>query len=118
MAKKQITWPKRGEIFYVNFDPTIGTEIKKTRPALILQNDIGNQFASTTIVAAITSRTKKVSPFTVLLKVGQGGLSKTSLVLLNQIRTIDKRRLQKRLGHLGAKTMKKVDKAFKVSLGL
>jgi mRNA interferase MazF len=110
--------PKRGEVYYVNFDPTIGVEIKKTRPAMIIQNDIGNTFSQATIVAAITSTKRKISPYEVFLKAGEGGLQKDSIVLLNQIRTIDKRRLGKRLGTISAETMKKADRAIAISLEL
>ena len=110
--------PKRGEIYYVTFDPTIGVEIKKTRPALIIQNDIGNMHSPATIVAAITSTTRDVFPHEVSLKTGEGGLPKDSIILLNQVRTIDKKRLGKKLGMISSETMKKVDHAIAISLGL
>ena len=111
-------FPKRGEVYYVSFDPTIGVEIKKTRPALIIQNDIGNMHSQATIVAAITSTDREVFPYEVSLKVGEGGLQKDSIVLLNQIRTIDKKRLGKRIGILSLEAMEKIDSAVKISLGL
>ena len=111
-------FPKRGEIYYVNFDPTVGIEIKKTRPALIIQNDVGNTYSQATIVAAITSTSKEVSPYEVFLKSGEGGLQKDSIVLLNQIRTIDKRRLGRRLGMVSPESIKRIDKAIEISLGL
>ena len=93
--------PKRGEVFLVNFDPTIGSEIRKTRPALILQNDISNEYSPITIVAAITSRfDRTLYPTEVLIHAPEGGLSNDSVILLNQIRSIDKQRLIKRLGLL------------------
>ncbi len=110
--------PKRGEVYYVNFDPTMGVEIKKTRPALIIQNDIGNTYSHATIVAAITSAKKEISPYEVFLKSGEGGLQKDSIVLLNQIRTIDKKRLGKRLGMLSSESIKRIDLAVEISLGL
>jgi mRNA interferase MazF len=120
MAKKQkITHPKRGEIYLVNFDPTIGSEIKKTRPALILQNDISNQYSPITIVAAITSQfDDELYPTEVLVKAPEGGLTDDSVVLLNQIRSIDKQRLMKRIGALTKDTMTQVDLALQISFGL
>ncbi len=110
--------PKRGDVYYVSFDPTIGVEIKKTRPALIIQNDIGNVHSSATIVAAITSTARGAFPYEVALRAGEGGLPKDSLILLNQIRTIDKKRLGRKTGTVSAATMKDVDEAIAISLGL
>jgi mRNA interferase MazF len=115
----KITFPKRGEVYLVNFDPTIGAEIQKTRPALIVQNDVANRHSPVTIVAAITSQiSKPLYPTEVLITEGEGGLRKESVALLNQIPTIDKQRLVKRLGVLKAKTMVEVDRTMKLSLGL
>jgi mRNA interferase MazF len=103
----------------VNFDPTIGTEIKKTHPALVLQNDIANRYSPITIVAAVTSHFEgPVYPTEVLVVVGEGGMNVASVVLLNQIRSIDKRRLVKLLGALKPPTMEKIDRALSISLGL
>ncbi len=103
----------------VNFDPTIGAEIKKTRPALILQNDISNQYSPITVVAAITSQFKEpLYPTEVLIEAPEGGLKINSVALLNQIRSIDKQRLIKRLGNLELETLQKVDEAIQISLGL
>jgi len=113
-----VVLPKRGEVYYVAFDPTLGVEIKKTRPALIIQNDIGNLHSQATIVAAITSTVREAFPYEVATAGGEGGLPKDSLVLLNQVRTIDKKRLRKKLGMLSSETMKNVDRAIAVSLGL
>ena len=110
--------PKRGEIYLVSFDPAVGAEIQKTRPALILQNDIGNLHSPVTIVAAITSNVQRQGPTSVLVKAPEGGLDVDSIVLLNQIRTIDKRRLVKRLGVLRGATLKQVDQAVMISLAL
>lgn len=112
--------PKRGEIYLVNFDPAVGSEIKKTRPALILQNNIANRYSSVTIVAAITSfsdKGGKTYPTEVFIASYDGGLDNDSVVLLNQIRTIDKRRLVKKIGILKDKTMAQIDKAVQISLG-
>ena len=116
---QRLIYPKRGDVYLVNFDPTIGTEIKKTRPALILQNDIANRWSSITIVAAITSQFEaRLYPSEILVKAPEGGLSVDSVVLLNQIRSIDKLRLLKRLGSLKQGTMARVDNALMVSLGI
>lgn len=120
MATRQgIKFPKRGEVYLVNFDPTIGAEIKKIRPALVLQNNIANEHSLITIVAAITSKfSESLYPIEVFVKALEGGLETNSIVLLNQIRSIDKRRLAKRLGELNAETMRRVDCAIEISLGL
>jgi mRNA interferase MazF len=101
----------------VNFNPGRGSEQTGVRPALSIQNDIGNQYASTTVVAAITTTIKKY-PVTVLLAQGKGGLKQSSMVNLAQILTIDKGRLIKKLGHVGDDKMKEIDEAIKVSLGI
>jgi mRNA interferase MazF len=113
-----VVLPKRGEVYYVAFDPTVGVEIRKTRPALIIQNDVGNTHSSATIVAAITSTTREAYPYEVALQSGEGGLPKDSIVLLNQVRTIDKQRLRKKLGVVSPETMRKVDRAIAISLGM
>lgn len=110
---------KRGEIWVVNLDSTIGHEIKKSRPALIIQNDIGNKYNLTTIIAPLTSKKLfKIYPFEVLLTKKDSGLVKDSKILFDQIRAIDKSRLKNKLGVLNNETMKKVDEALKISLGL
>src|SRR6266446_10754665 len=120
MAKgSRVTRPRRGEVWLVSFDPTIGSEIKKTRPALVLQNDIANRHSPITIVAAITSKyDATLYPTEVLVKPPEGGLTTNAVVLLNQIRSIDKGRLIKRLGLLKPATMQKTDRALQISLGL
>ena len=112
--------PTRGDIYLVNFDPTIGAEIRKTRPALVLQNDIANKSSPVTIVAAISSRFEDpLYPTEVLISTRERtGLTVDSVVLLNQIRTVDKRRLVKRLGTLSAAKMEEVDRALRISVGL
>lgn len=110
--------PKRGEVYLVSFDPALGAEIQKTRPALVLQNDIGNQYSPLTIVAAITSNVRRRGPTGILVKAPEGGLTVDSVVLLNQIRTVDKRRLVKRLGAFRGASAKQVDQATMISLGL
>jgi mRNA interferase MazF len=117
--KRKVGYPKRGEIYLVNFDPTLGAEIQKTRPALILQNDVSNEYSPITVVAAITSKfTEPLYPTQVLIRVPEGGLEVDSVVLLNQIRSIDKQRLIKRLGMLHQEAIAQVDRAIQISLGL
>ena len=115
----KITEVKRGDIWLINLDPTIGHEIKKSRPAVIIQNDIGNKYSPITIIAPLTSQNiDKVYPIEVLIKSGLSKLNKDSKVLLNQIRVVDKKRLIKRLANLDNETMIKIDDALKISLGL
>jgi len=110
---------KRGEIWLVNLDPTIGHEIKKSRPAVIVQNDIGNQYSPITIVAPITSQNiDRVYPIEVFLPKRHTRLEKDSKALLNQIRAVDKRRLVKRFGKVDANLQTKIDEALCISLGL
>lgn len=110
--------PKRGDVYLVNLDPTVGSEIKKTRPAVIIQNNVGNQYSSVTIIAPITSGSDAVYPVEVKIKAPEGGLDNNSLALLNQIRTIDRLRLVKKLGQLSQDTMLKINKAILISLDL
>lgn len=109
----------RSQIVLVDFDPVTGAEQGKTRPALIIQNDISNKFSPTTIVAPITSKIyPKSYPTNVEISPEQSGLLKQSTILLNQVRTIDKTRIIKIIGKLDEVEMIKVDEAIKVSLGL
>lgn len=107
-------FPKRGEIYWVNLDPTIGSEINKVRPALVVSNDSGNEYSQRIIVAPITSSVKKVYPFEVKVEVA----SKEGKVLLDQLRSIDKQRLSKKLSVLDYETMQLVNKALKITLDL
>ena len=110
---------RRGDVYLVRFDPTVGSEIKKTRPAVILQNDIANRYSPVTIVAAITSyTTEKLYPTEVLVSASEGGLTHDSVILLDQIRTIDKRRLVNKTGVLTRETLARVDRALAISIGL
>jgi mRNA interferase MazF len=115
-----MTFPRRGEIYLVSFDPTIGHEIQKTRPALIIQNDISNEHSPLTIVAAVSSQfADPPRPREVVIPAGpRTGLRNRSAVILNQIRSIDRARLKKRLGVVDGPTMRRVDEAIKISLGL
>lgn len=118
-AIRRLGFPRRGEVFLVDFEPILGAEIGKTRPALILQNDVGNRHASTTIVAALSSALRGPRyPTEVLIRSPEGGLERDSLVRLDHIRTVDKARLLRRLGVLQGPTMEEVDRAVEVSLGL
>ncbi len=118
--KESIGTIRRGEIYLCMFDPTVGHEIRKTRPALIIQNDIGNRYSPLTIVAALTSKVSPVPyPVEVVIEpTSANGLDIVSSIRLNQIRAVDRRRLIRRLGVLDAKTMAKVEDAIKVSLGM
>jgi mRNA interferase MazF len=109
----------RGEIYLVNFDPTIGSEISKTRPALIIQNNIANRSSPIIIIAAITSKfDDRLYPTEVLIEPPEGGLKTTSVILLNQVRSIDKQRLIRRIGAIGSDKLNEVDRAIQISLGL
>ena len=120
MAKRaSLDYPRRGEVYLISFNPTVGAEIRKTRPGLILQNDTANRYSPVTIVGAITSQFEEpLYPTEVLIKAREGGLRTEGVVLLNQIRSVDKRRLVKRLGKLEPKTMEHVARALRISLGL
>ena len=109
---------RRGEIWTVDLEPVVGSEQGKARPALIIQNDIGNLYSPVLIVAAITSGKDARYDVQVEVKAPEGGLHQNSLVLLNQIRTIDKQRLGRYWGRLSTQTMQRVDDAIKISLGL
>jgi len=112
---------KRGDIHYANLDPVVGRETGKTRPVLVIQNDIGNMYSPTTIIAVITEYSNKKAsyPICVATKKKKNVLKKESIVNLAQIRTIDKKRLTTpKLGSLSKDTMKKVDDALKNSLAL
>ena len=110
---------KRGEVFYADLSPVVGSEQGGIRPVLIVQNDIGNRHSPTVIAAAITSKHDKTNlPTHIALKSGQCGLPRDSVILLEQVRTLDKRRLREKMGRLDDGVMRKVDSAIAVSLGL
>lgn len=109
---------RRGDIWTVDLEPVVGSEQGKARPALIIQNDIGNEYSQVLIVAAITSGDRARYDVQVELKAPEGGLQQDSIVLLNQIRTIDKRRVGRYWGHVSEQTMNQADEAIKISLGL
>lgn len=110
---------KRGEIYYADLSPVVGSEQGGVRPVLIVQNDVGNKFSPTVIAAAITSqKDKNALPTHIEVDAGNCGLAKDSVVLLEQVRTIDKRRLKEKMGSLDNTDMGKVDNALTVSFGL
>ncbi len=110
---------RRGEIYYADLSPVVGSEQGGLRPVLIVQNDIGNKYSPTVIAAAITSRlTKSDLPTHITVGAGTCGLSRDSIVLLEQIRTLDKRRLRERMGEAGGEVMDAVDSALEISFGL
>jgi mRNA interferase MazF len=110
---------KRGDLFYADLSPVVGSEQGGVRPVLVVQNDIGNKYSPTVIVAAITSQINKAKlPTHVEISASDYGLPKDSVILLEQIRTIDKKRLREKIGYLSAETMKKVDEALQISFGL
>lgn len=110
---------KKGDIFFADLSPSIGSEQSGTRPVLIVQNNIGNKFSPTVIAAAITSHHKNDLPTHITIKSKEcQGLKKDSVVLLEQIRTLDKRRLRFKLGSINQNLINQVDKALTVSLGL
>ncbi len=110
---------KRGDIFYADLSPVVGSEQGGIRPVLVVQNDIGNKFSPTVIIAAITSQINKAKlPTHIEILADDYGLSKDSVILLEQIRTVDKRRLRERIGKLDEELMERVNEALMVSIGL
>ena len=110
---------KRGYIFYADLSPVVGSEQGGVRPVLVIQNDVGNCYSPTVIVAAITSQIEKAKlPTHVEISSGEYNLEKDSVILLEQIRTIDKQRLNKKITQLDNRVMRKVDEALRISLGL
>ena len=110
---------KRGDIFYADLSPVVGSEQGGLRPVLVIQNDIGNKYSPTVIVSAITSKMSKAKlPTHIGVYANQVGLLKDSVILLEQIRTIDKTRLKEKMGHLDSEKMNEVNNAITVSFGL
>ncbi len=110
---------KRGDIYYADLSPVVGSEQGGVRPVLIIQNDIGNKYSPTVIATAITSRINKAKmPTHIELDANGYGLSKDSVVLAEQIRTIDKQRLREKIGHLDDNLMNRVNEALEISFGL
>ena len=110
---------KRGEIYYADLSPVVGSEQGGIRPVLIVQNDIGNRYSPTVIAAAITSQKEKTHlPTHIEVKSRDCGLTRDSIVLLEQIRTLDKKRLREKMGRLSDNSMTEINDALKVSFGL
>jgi mRNA interferase MazF len=110
---------KRGDIYYADLSPVVGSEQGGVRPVLIIQNDIGNRYSPTVIATAITSQINKAKmPTHIELDANEYGLSKDSVVLAEQIRTIDKQRLKEKIGHLDDRLMTRVNEALEISFGL
>lgn len=110
---------RRGDIYYADLSPVVGSEQGGIRPVLIVQNDVGNRYSPTVIAAAITSRTDKSKlPTHIDVFADKFGLEKNSVILLEQIRTLDKKRLREKMGHLDESVMDKVNSAISVSFGL
>lgn len=110
---------RRGDIYYADLSPVVGSEQGGIRPVLIVQNDVGNKYSPTVIAAAITSRTDKSKlPTHIDVFADKFGLEKNSVILLEQIRTLDKKRLREKMGHLDESVMDKVNSAISVSFGL
>ena len=109
---------KRGELYYADLSPVVGSEQGGVRPVLVVQNDVGNKYSPTVIAAAVTSKINKAKlPTHIELPSSSYGLQRDSVILLEQIRTLDKRRLKERIGELNEITMNQVDKAILISLG-
>lgn len=109
---------KRGELYYADLSPVVGSEQGGVRPVLVVQNDVGNKYSPTVIAAAVTSKINKAKlPTHIELPSNSYGLQKDSVILLEQIRTLDKRRLKERIGELSDTTMTRVDRAILISLG-
>ncbi len=110
---------KRGDLFYADLSPVVGSEQGGIRPVLVIQNDVGNKYSPTVITAAVTSKINKAKlPTHIELDAKSFGLAKNSVVMVEQIRTIDKQRLKEKIGHLDENAMKSVETAILVSFGL
>jgi len=110
---------RRGDIYYANLNPVVGSEQGGQRPVLVIQNDIGNTYSPTTIVAAITSKIKRAKlPTHIEISAARYRLEKDSVILLEQLRTIDKQRLKEKIDHLDDEIMVKINEAIEISVGL
>ena len=109
---------KRGDIYYADLSPVIGSEQAGVRPILVIQNDVGNKFSPTIIGIAITSKQKAKLPTHIQIEGSKYGLDKDSVILAEQIRTLDKRRLKEKVGRLDKDTMEKVKRAIEISFGI
>jgi len=119
MESQVMAYPKRGEIYLVNFDPTIGHKVKKKRPALIISNNIHNQYSPLVTVAPLSSNVNKVYPFEVYISKGMAGLNDNSRIMIVQLRSIDKRRLLNKIGTIeDKKILEKVDRIIREHFNL
>ncbi len=110
---------KRGDVFYADLSPVVGSEQGGVRPVLIIQNDIGNKYSPTVIIAAVTSQINKAKlPTHIEISGDEYGLNKDSVILAEQVRTIDKKRLKEKIGHLDEELMARVNEALEISFGL
>ena len=109
---------KRGDIFFADLSPVVGSEQGGLRPVLVIQNDVGNKYSPTVIVAAITSQVKTKLPTHVEIGMLGNGLTRNSVILMEQLRTIDKTRLKEKIGHIDEPAIQKVQSALSVSLGM
>ncbi len=110
---------KRGDIYYADLSPVVGSEQGGIRPVLIVQNNMGNKYSPTVIAAAITSQQSKANiPTHITIEGDTSGLTRNSVVLLEQVRTIDKQRLKEKMGSIGQTTMNRIDEAISISMGL
>ena len=109
---------KRGEVFQVNFDPTVGAEVKKTRPAVVVSNDVNNAHSPIVSISPITSNVTKIYSFEVEIPSGMGGLRTRSKIMVNQTRAVDKIRLIRKLGHLSEGLMDSVNQALKLHFAI
>lgn len=112
-------FPKRGEIYWINLDPTVGTEMRKSRPSIVVSNDIANRrYQQVTVLPLTSKKTRRVEPFQVFIPREESGLNKDSKALAEQIRTISKLRLKKLAGMVSQDTLEKIDKAIRIHLSL
>ena len=111
-------FPQRGEIWLVRLDPTVGSEIKKTRPTLIVSNNTSNQCSNLVTILPISDKSSKIFPFEVEISDSATGLSKPSKIRCNQVRTVDKERLVKKLGNASRELVPKIEEALKLHLGI
>ncbi|MBE7038112.1 MAG: type II toxin-antitoxin system PemK/MazF family toxin [Ruminococcaceae bacterium] len=110
---------KRGDVFYADLSPVVGSEQGGIRPVLVIQNDVGNKYSPTVIIAAITSQINKAKlPTHIEISGEEYGLNKDSVILMEQVRTVDKKRLKEKIGHLDDELMERVNEALEISFGI
>ena len=109
---------KKGDLYWANLDPSIGSEISKRRPVLIVSNNINNQYADTITILPITTSTERVYPFEILINSGDGNILEASKIKANQIRTIDKQRLFQKIGTISLSKLKEAEKAILIHLDI